>query len=188
MRRTLGCPVFLGLALAVSPTPATAQADPPDDPALLEDPRMPGVPFEELQLEVAAARRPWKRSDRPRRAGVSSFGFSGTNAHVILEEAPEAPRKSEAGVAPHEPILTLSATNDAALKALAERWADYLAGADGADVADICYTSNVGRTHFDRRLAASGTSLEEIRNGVTAFLEGKSADGQKFQITKLTVI
>jgi acyl transferase domain-containing protein len=50
----------------------------------------PHIPWGELPVKVVSAAQPWQRNGRPRRAGISSFGFSGTNAHVVVEEAPIA--------------------------------------------------------------------------------------------------
>jgi len=70
----------------------------------------PHIPWDRIPVRVVDQPRSWKRTDRPRVAGVSSFGFTGTNAHVILEEAPELP--SPAAAAPAEPspfrVLPLS--------------------------------------------------------------------------------
>ena len=91
----------------------------------------PHIPWDRLAVEVVKETIPWERNARPRIAGVSSFGFAGTNAHVILEEAPEqaAPTAAEqpgrtvrgpdvaAGAAPRFSIVPLSARTPAALVA-----------------------------------------------------------------------
>ncbi|HEV2621909.1 MAG TPA: amino acid adenylation domain-containing protein [Frateuria sp.] len=92
----------------------------------------------------------WPRGDAPRRAGVSSFGVGGTNAHVVLEEAPvrEAPEKA---AGPH--LLLLSARTPAALGAAAARLADHLRAQPSTDLADVAWTLAVGRKAFAHRLA-----------------------------------
>jgi len=111
-------------------------------------------------VEIAVKARPWLRGEKKRFGGVSAFGFSGTNAHVVLEEAPA--RKtgpSEPGRPLH--LLALSARSETALRELATRYAGHLTGI-GASAGDICRTANTGRTHFEYRLAVTGGSREEI--------------------------
>src|SRR6201999_1938653 len=80
----------------------------------------PHIPWSELPVRVVAESVPWPRTGSPRRAGVSSFGISGTNAHVVLEEAPrrEAPPAAPARSAE---LVVLSAKSEAALNAQAAR-------------------------------------------------------------------
>jgi acyl transferase domain-containing protein/acyl carrier protein len=86
----------------------------------------PHIPWKRLPLKVVAEARPWPRADRKRRAGVSSFGFSGTNAHVILEEAPARSEIARDAASPRAErpwhMLPLSARNAPALKALAQAY------------------------------------------------------------------
>lgn len=91
----------------------------------------------------------WKPKDVPCRAGVSSFGFCGTNAHVVLEEAPTAVASS----APSRPaqLMLLSARSAPALDELAQRWSKALAQASPSELADAAYTSHVGRKRFEHR-------------------------------------
>src|SRR5690606_1530780 len=98
--------------------------------------------------------RPWDADGHPRRAGVSSFGIGGTNAHVILEEAPAAAsmpaaRAAAAGTAADAPakpqVLVLSAATETALAAAGEALAQRLESDAAASLADIAYTLQVGR-------------------------------------------
>jgi acyl transferase domain-containing protein/7-keto-8-aminopelargonate synthetase-like enzyme len=118
----------------------------------------------------------WERSsdNEPRRAGVSGFGFSGTNIHVILEEAPNSMLKSTDAI-PESlyQLLTLSAKNEAALHALAERYAGQCATNPDQSLSDICFTSHVGRAHFDHRLALVADSTEQLREELFAFTTGQ---------------
>ena len=114
----------------------------------------------------------WPRSDRPRRAGVSSFGFSGTNAHVIVEEAPEQAAAQRERERPAH-LLVLSARSEAALGQLAQRYGEALEGL-AADVGDICYTAGAGRAHFTHRLAVTGSSRGELRDRLLGALPGKA--------------
>ncbi|ABX06598.1 Beta-ketoacyl synthase [Herpetosiphon aurantiacus DSM 785] len=94
-----------------------------------------------------------------RRAGVNSFGLGGTNVHVVLEEAP-----APAPVAPARPaqLLVLSAKTATALEAMTDNLAAYLAGAP-ADLADVAFTLQIGRTGFNHRRIVAGTSAADVR-------------------------
>ncbi len=130
----------------------------------------PHIPWDSLPVRVVDKAIPWQANGRPRRAGVSSFGFTGTNAHVLIEEAPpqpatadEDPAGSEDAVASEslEPgthdqpvnVLALSARSPEALVALAQRYESWLAAHPDVDLADVCLTAGTGRSHFDHRAA-----------------------------------
>ena len=91
---------------------------------------------------------PWKNGRAPRRAGVSSFGIGGTNAHIVLEEAPNVPPSDPA--APWQ-LLQLSAKSPAALEAMTQNLADYLEAHPEANLADVAYTLQTGRCTFTHR-------------------------------------
>ncbi|HEY5851480.1 MAG TPA: amino acid adenylation domain-containing protein [Lysobacter sp.] len=91
----------------------------------------------------------WPAGDAPRRAGVSSFGVGGTNAHVVMEEAP-ARGESEPAQGPQ--LLVLSARTPAALVRSAERLADTLAAQPQCNLADVGWTLAVGRKAFAHRV------------------------------------
>ena len=94
--------------------------------------------------------RPWDAGGRPLRAGVSSFGVGGTNAHVVLEEAPTA-APSEAGRSRH--LIVLSSRTPAGLEEQRRRLAAHLASEPGPDLADAAFTLQTGRRAFDHRQA-----------------------------------
>jgi phthiocerol/phenolphthiocerol synthesis type-I polyketide synthase E len=103
--------------------------------------------------------RPWEvAGGGPRRAGVNSFGIGGTNAHVIVEEAPP-PRPTSAS-RPWQ-LLLLSARSEAALAAAGERLAEHLRLTPEQDLADVAYTLQVGRRAFPWRRAWVAGSREE---------------------------
>ncbi|HWD00813.1 MAG TPA: type I polyketide synthase [Candidatus Sulfopaludibacter sp.] len=109
---------------------------------------------------VPTERVAWPRTRQARVAGVSSFGFSGTNAHVVVEEAPAAVEAAGGGERPVH-VLAISARSEAALGELAARYADRLRG-HAAEAADICYSANTGRTAMAHRLSVTGASAAEL--------------------------
>ncbi|MBS1801530.1 MAG: SDR family NAD(P)-dependent oxidoreductase [Acidobacteria bacterium] len=104
-------------------------------------------------IEIPKQGRVWEAS-APRIAGVSSFGWSGTNAHVVLEEAVET-AAADGGRMAERPVL-ISAQSAEALKVLAAAYAELLDAADAAMFARVSYTSAVRRTHHAFRLAVAG--------------------------------
>ena len=112
------------------------------------------VPHPELaasggRVFVNTALAPWPRNGTPRRAGVSSFGIGGTNAHVVLEEAP--PAQPSAPGRPLE-LLVLSARTAPALRKAAENLADFLESA-APPLPDVAWTLQTGRREMEHRLA-----------------------------------
>jgi len=129
----------------------------------------PHIPWDEIPIKVATQLTDWPRCDKPRMAGISAFGFSGTNAHVIVAEAPVTEyQPSEIERSLH--MLTLSAKHQNALTALAKRYHDYLSQPSVADIANVCYTANAGRHHFEHRLSIVGSSTEEFKNKLSEYL------------------
>jgi acyl transferase domain-containing protein/acyl carrier protein len=141
----------------------------------------PHISFAGTTFAVPTDLTPWPAIDGPRVAGVSSFGFSGTNAHLIVEQAPTATARDAQDTASADgtdrplSVLTLSAKTTAALVALARSHADRLS-AGGARLADLCYTANTGRSHFRYRLAALGASAAEIAGKLEDFADGLPGD------------
>ena len=122
----------------------------------------PHVALDPTLFPIPTTCRSWPNETGRRLAGVSSFGFGGSNCHVILEEA-EAPVRVAA--APERPVhlLTLAAKSEQALRALAQRYASYLAAAPATSLADTCFTANTGRSKFDYRLAALAETAVALR-------------------------
>jgi acyl transferase domain-containing protein len=125
----------------------------------------PHIPWARLSMAVPTQATPWPQLEAPRRAGVSSFGFTGTNAHLVLEQAPE--RISEAAPARGLHLLPLSAADPAALGELVGRYAAVLQ-ADGVDVAGICATAALGRSHLAERLAVVGKDAAALAQALLA--------------------
>ncbi|WP_103543533.1 hybrid non-ribosomal peptide synthetase/type I polyketide synthase [Streptomyces sp. SM1] len=142
----------------------------------------PEIGIEDLSVEIPTGGVPWPRGENPRIAGVSSFGASGTNAHLIIEEAPadDVP-ETVATVVPERTaqLLTLSAKSPAALAALAGRYGDRLAAATDAELGDICFTAATGRSHFPHRLAVTAASAEEMGQRLAASATGEQPAGSR---------
>ncbi len=144
----------------------------------------PHIPWHELPVKVVAEPTPWPRSEeRARYAGVSSFSFSGTNAHVIIGEAPPAVAKDEAGESVSTPLatqlLTLAAQSPAALQALAERYAEYLRSdfAQAQRLVDIADSTYHSRHAFkQQRLAVVGDTHAAIAEALAAYAQNADSD------------
>jgi acyl transferase domain-containing protein/acyl carrier protein len=120
----------------------------------------PEIDFEHSPFFVNTSLFPWKRNGRPRRAGVNSLGMGGTNAHLILEEAPIVPASGQSR--PWQ-VLMLSAKTETALKVMAENLCTYLQQHEEAPLADIAYTLQIGRSIFNyRRVVICRDRMEAI--------------------------
>ncbi|PRC45412.1 polyketide synthase, partial [Mycobacterium sp. ITM-2017-0098] len=140
----------------------------------------PHIPWHRLPVEVVKETIPWERTDRPRIAGISSFGFAGTNAHVIVEEAPAAapaPVEQAPGTAPRFSILPLSARTPAALVHLADQYRGWLTAHPEATLADVCLTAGVGRSHLEQRAALVVDSRESAVELLGAVVDDRPATG-----------
>ncbi|MCB9896965.1 MAG: SDR family NAD(P)-dependent oxidoreductase [Planctomycetes bacterium] len=141
----------------------------------------PHVPWDKSVVRVPLETTPWPAGPRPRIAGVSSFGFGGTNAHVVLSEAPPEAARASGVERPVQPFVL--ATHDAsALTELAARTRDALARDDAPSLLDAAYTSCVGRARLPRRavlLAADRAELvarlDDVAAGRDAGIRGKAS-------------
>ncbi|RMF30404.1 MAG: acyltransferase domain-containing protein, partial [Bacteroidetes bacterium] len=111
----------------------------------------PQIPWDESPFVVNALPTEWPRSEKPRRAGVSSFGLGGTNAHLILEEAPE-PEPRRTAPPPDEQLLLLSAKTESAAQALEERLLRHLES-NPVPLPDAAFTLATGRAQLSHRRA-----------------------------------
>ncbi|WNG36079.1 SDR family NAD(P)-dependent oxidoreductase [Archangium violaceum] len=138
----------------------------------------PNVNLEGTPFYVPTGRQPWPSNGAPRAAGVSAFGWSGTNAHVVLEEAPAKESRQESSLAPRSLLLPLSARNPEALRALAQRYRELLSGGmNGASLLDVCRAAAVKREQFDQRLAVVGEDSGAMIERLDAFLQGEARSG-----------
>ncbi|WP_424217716.1 SDR family NAD(P)-dependent oxidoreductase (plasmid) [Streptomyces sp. BI20] len=131
------------------------------------------VDWEAGQVRLLTEARPWPRADRPRRAGVSSFGISGTNAHVILEQAP-APAPAPAPVETPDPAVpwTLSAKTPAALAGQAAALLAHLDTHPELAPDDLGWSLATTRARFPHRAALTAADPTELREALTALAEG----------------
>ncbi|WP_449340879.1 SDR family NAD(P)-dependent oxidoreductase, partial [Streptomyces canarius] len=134
------------------------------------------VDWDAGQVRLLTEQRDWPRHGRPRRAGVSSFGISGTNAHVILEQAPPAPaapdRTGPQGLA--VPWL-LTAKTPAALAGQAAALLGHLDTHPGLDPSDIGWTLATTRARFPHRASITGADTAELRGALAALADGGTA-------------
>ncbi|HTQ06405.1 MAG TPA: SDR family NAD(P)-dependent oxidoreductase [Polyangiaceae bacterium] len=136
----------------------------------------PHIPWADLPFRVPTALTAWDPIEGRRLGGVSSFGFSGTNAHLVVEEAPAATPK--AGTATATPrLLALSARDEKALAALAARHAEAVRENPQLPLEDVCFTANAGRSHFACRATVQARSLEELGPRLTALAALESSEG-----------
>ncbi|WP_053161266.1 type I polyketide synthase [Streptomyces caatingaensis] len=122
--------------------------------------------------------------DRPRRAAVSSFGFSGTNAHVIIEQAPAAPEKEPTPSTPDGGIVPwlISAKTAAALTQQGERLREFVAEHPELSPVDVAFTLATSRVAMEHRAVVVGGTREELLTGLTSSLVGDEAVGGKLAV------
>ena len=150
-------------------------------PSLHYEEANPQIDFAASPFYVNTSLRPWLANGTARRAGVSSFGIGGTNAHVILEEAPEM--LSSETVRPVQ-LLTLSAATEASLERATSNLARHLQEHKDINLADVAYTLQVGRRVFKHRRVvvcrdlSSAVSALETRDPEKVFTGSSGSDKQ----------
>jgi acyl transferase domain-containing protein/surfactin synthase thioesterase subunit len=149
----------------------------------------PHVDWPEGDVALLTEQLPWPRTGRPRRCGISSFGVSGTNAHVILEEAPapQAPAPGPADRYPRpgqEPVLTgggypwiLSARSEPSLGAQATRLRSFLTENPQADPGEVGWSLASTRARLEHRAVILAGEREQATRALTALAEGATAPG-----------
>lgn len=176
----------------------------------------PYISLENTPFSIPTEMQQWSRGEKSRFAGVSAFSFGGTNAHIILEEAPDSvvshqkrdPASGERGETlvrfPHRRnahlareralpegssvikdnkierpvhILTLTAKCGRALRQLARRYEDFIASHPEVSLADICFTANTRRTHFNHRLCIVAESIAQLRQQLKAVVNREKIEG-----------
>ncbi|MEB3282831.1 MAG: SDR family NAD(P)-dependent oxidoreductase [Lyngbya sp.] len=125
----------------------------------------PYINWDKFPITVPTQSMPWYSGETPRLAGISSFGFSGTNAHIIVEEAPSIKLAKTTENRPLH-LLTFSAKTPEALEEYIHNYEHYLTHCQ-ASIEDICYSANTGRSHFQYRLGVIADSVGELRQNLT---------------------
>lgn len=155
-------------------------------PSLSSNDTNPQIPFHDIPFEVQRAHEPWERSTInvdgkpvtiPRRAGISSFGVGGANAHIIVEEAPADHAEPLSVVDRPRHLLTLSARTEEALAGQVAGLKQHLEVHSDLRLADASYTANVGRRHFEHRLALPVASCDELKIALAQFASGEMPVG-----------
>jgi acyl transferase domain-containing protein/thioesterase domain-containing protein len=140
----------------------------------------PAINFADGPFYVQQELQPWKPANGRCVAGVSSFGVGGTNAHVIVEEAPAAPASDQS---PRWQILPISARTPAALEQATDRLAEFLASHPDLNLADVAFTLQQGRKAFAYRRVLAAKSVDEAaallkaRDGERVFTDFQQPSG-----------
>ncbi|MBM3289185.1 MAG: type I polyketide synthase, partial [Candidatus Hydrogenedentes bacterium] len=139
----------------------------------------PEIPFHANCLEIPTSAKQWDiTGDRPRLAAINSFGYGGTNAHVLLQEAP-APRSVNGRTgAGGERLVCLSANGEAALHESTRKYVNWIRrSGDAIAFDDLVYSMNMRRSHLDNRMIVRAGSTADLETKLRAFLKNGSCEG-----------
>ena len=165
--------IKVALAMEHELIPATLHFDSPN----------PNVDWNATPFFVQGQARTWPREGEPRRAGVSSLGVGGTNAHIVLEEAPPVPAPT-AMTDDRWRLIPLSAKSRSSLDGAGIRLADYLERPDRASLADVSHTLRVGRAEFEHRRVVVAQTADQVVDA----LGSADADSIAAQATERNVV
>jgi acyl transferase domain-containing protein/NAD(P)-dependent dehydrogenase (short-subunit alcohol dehydrogenase family) len=134
----------------------------------------PAIPWATMPLVVARQQQSWPAVEK-RLAGVSSFGLTGTNAHVVLGQAPDVALPRHTATGPF--LLPISAHTPEALVQLSREYVDQFRRDGDQSLPDVCYTASLRRTHHEHRATIVVRSLDEAADQLEAFGLGESRTG-----------
>jgi acyl transferase domain-containing protein/NADPH-dependent curcumin reductase CurA len=138
----------------------------------------PHISLRDTRFYIPTQPRPWLRGSAARFAGISSFGFGGTNAHIVLEEAPQfSQRVPKNDASPRNKfLLPISARTPEALKDFARLYLNFLSdeNPEALDLYNVCHTAAIRRDHYEERLALAGGTREDFCKQLGNFLAGNS--------------
>ena len=143
----------------------------------------PNIPFEKLKLRVPTQLEQLNNGSGPAVVAVNSFGFGGTNAHVVLEEAPAAPKrrkKIKKGITAKPYLVPLSGRGQQSIKKYAESLVELLSGqTNGNEVSlpDLAHTASLCKGHHDHRLALVAHSEKEVVDKLNGYLSESKVKG-----------
>ncbi len=139
----------------------------------------PEIRWEELPVRVTTEPVPWAPKETPRLAGVSAFGVSGTNAHLVVSDAPPAPQPepAAAGTKAGWHLLPLSARTEGSLTRLAASYAELLAGAQSPDPEVLCFSAATRRARMEHRAGLVFADLPALRAQLEALSSGQTHPG-----------
>ena len=148
----------------------------------------PAIDLGQAPVRVATEIIPWHRNGTPRLAGINSFGYSGTNAHVILQEAPlqnnghlNSSESKERNLFDRAGELVLiSAKSPASLDGLADQWIDFLSQENSSPLRDVAFTAALARTQLTQRLAIVGKDKEDVKQKLQAWRDGRTPKGMAY--------
>ncbi|NOU63523.1 polyketide synthase, partial [Paenibacillus sp. LMG 31461] len=132
----------------------------------------PHISFPDSPVYVNDKLREWEAGEAPRRCGVNSFGFGGTNCHIVLEETPAVQRNGGARATREKWLFALSGRTQEALFELVKKYSSFLKE-DSSELADLCYTSCVGRDHYEYRIQLVVESNEDLQEKIRRLQEAE---------------
>ncbi len=135
----------------------------------------PKIDFANSPFYVNGKLREWERKGWPRRAGVSSFGIGGTNAHVVVEEAPEL---KASGPSRSQQLWVLSARSESALEQARKNLLEHLKAGGEIDLADAAYTLQVGRKGFEKRWVGVSAGRQEALQALEGLRGAAASSGE----------
>ncbi|MFI6230961.1 type I polyketide synthase [Micromonospora echinospora] len=143
--------------------PATLHVDEPT----------PHVDWAAGAVDLVTEPTPWPAADRPRRAAVSSFGMSGTNTHIILEQAEDVPAGTDRPGLPAPAPVLLTGRTRTALRQQAERWSGYVAADADLDPVDVAWTSVVSRSPLEHRAVVFAAGRDELATALRGIADDR---------------